>query len=321
MQLSYSQDAIGPFARNVKDLAIALTVMASVGNDPNDNTTAAIPPSSMGVDYSTAISGGTLKGLRFGLLEGLVNRTASNETTPVNDAIDSFTSVLEAAGATVVSINETVYNAATLGNLDLQTYENQEAMGSYLQSPFLTGEHPSTLAEIWSSGKYLVIPSQYGYVNNSLTRSTSDPAYFNLKSQVQDLITTLNNTLSSNNLDAVLYPEQKNLVVKIGSASQVGRNGILAALTGFPVVTVPAGFSPPTTDAPIGVPIGMEILGAKWSERKLLNIAAHVSELPNIRRAPAFADRAVNVPHYSVVPKITPDTADIPSVYPVGVDK
>lgn len=68
--ISYTQDAIGPIARNVKDLATALTVMASVGYDANDNTTALVPPSSVGIDYSMSIYGGSLKGLRFGVLQG-----------------------------------------------------------------------------------------------------------------------------------------------------------------------------------------------------------------------------------------------------------
>lgn len=36
--LSYTQDAIGPIARCVYDLAAALTVMAGVGIDAADNT-------------------------------------------------------------------------------------------------------------------------------------------------------------------------------------------------------------------------------------------------------------------------------------------
>ncbi|RYG51365.1 MAG: amidase, partial [Chitinophagaceae bacterium] len=87
---------------------------------------------------------------------------------------------------------------------------------------------------------------------------------------MRNLTLALLNTFSTNNVDAIIYPEQKNLVVKIGSASQSGRNGILAALTGTPVVTVPAGFSEPSEDAPIGVPIGMEILGRPFEEEKLL---------------------------------------------------
>ncbi|CZR60926.1 related to glu/asp-tRNA amidotransferase subunit A [Phialocephala subalpina] len=316
--ISFTQDAIGPIARNVKDLAVALTVMTSVEYDTNDNTTALIPTSSVGVDYSNSIYGGSLKGLRLGLLQGFVNRTASNETTPVNDAMDHMVSVLEAAGATIVSINETVYNATTIATLDVQTSEYRQEMDAYLEMPSLSGTQPSTLNELYNSSKFLVIPSQYNYVNTALRSSTSNSSYAPTKLGIQNLTTVLRSTFSSNSLDAIIYPEQKNLVVKIGSPSQSGRNGILAALTGSPVVTIPAGFSPPTDDAPIGVPIGMEILGQPWSESKLLNIAAHISDLTHVRRMPSFANGSVEVSSYDTVPTITPNASNIPSAYPLG---
>ncbi|TVY15426.1 Glutamyl-tRNA(Gln) amidotransferase subunit A [Lachnellula arida] len=288
MPISTTQDNIGPFAGNVKDLAVALTVMASVGYDPNDNTTSMIP-SSVGIDYSADIFGGTLKGLRFGLIEGFFNQTSSEETTPVNDVMKNMVSVIQSAGAKVVSINETVYNDTAIAALDVQTSEYREDMDAYLQMPSLSGNRPSTLAELYSSGNFLL--------SQGNTTST---------------------TFASNKLDAIIYPEQKNLVVKIGSPSQSGRNGILAVLTGFPVVTVPAGFSLSRGDAPIGVPIGMEILGLPWSESKLLNIAAHISDLTHVRRMPSFANGSVEVSSYSSVPTITPNTT-IPSAYPIGV--
>jgi Asp-tRNA(Asn)/Glu-tRNA(Gln) amidotransferase A subunit family amidase len=129
----------------------------------------------------------------------------------------------------------------------------------------------------------------------------------------------LRSTFSANKLDAITYPEQKYLVVKIGSPSQIGRNGILAALTGFPVVTVPAGFSPPTDHAPIGTPIFMEILGLPWSESILVNIASHISALAHVRRMPTFANMSVEMDSYSLVPKVTPNTGNIPIAYPIGV--
>lgn len=318
--ISYTQDAIGPIARNVKDLKVALTVMASVGSDPNDNTTALVPSSSMGIDYSVTASGGTLAGLRFGIIEGFFNRTASNETTPVNDAMGKLVQTLEASGAIIISINETVYNATAISAaLDVQTLEYREGMGSYLETPSLNGTRPSTLEELYDSGDFLVIPSQYSYVNTALKSSTSNSSYAVKKLGIQNLTTALQLTFSANKLDAIIYPEQKNLVVKIGSSSQSGRNGILAALTGSPVVTIPIGFSPPSNEAPIGVPIGMEILGLPWTEGKLLNIAGHISNRFHVRRMPAFANMSVEVTNFESVPTITPNRSNIPSAYPVGV--
>ena len=318
--ISYSQDAIGPIARNVEDLAVALTIMASVGYDPSDNVTALIPSSSIGKDYSAALYGGSLQGMRFGLIEGFFNHTASDETTPVNNALAAMVAALTAAGATIIPINETIYNSTALSNAyDVQKLEFRQEMDAYLTRPSLHGTHPSTLNELYSSGKFLVIPSQYTFVNTSLVSSTSNATYPSIKLGIQNLTTALENTFKSDTLDALIYPEQANLVVKIGSPSQSGRNGILAALTGSPVVTVPAGFSPNSTDAPIGVPIGMDILGMPWSEGKLLNIAKMVAEVKRVRKMPVSTEMVVESQTLAQVPKVVPDTKDIPSVYPVGV--
>ena len=318
--ISYTQDAIGPIARTVKDAAIALTVMASTGYDADDNTTALVPESSRDVDYAAALTAGSLRGVRFGLVSSFFNRTASNETTPVNQAMDAMVARLRTAGAFVIPINESIYNSTAISSLyDVQRFEYREEMGSYLERPSLGGIHPSTLNQLYGSGKFLVIPSQYEYVTTSLASSTSNTTYDTVKFGIQNLILTLQQTFTSNSLDALIYPEQINLVVKIGSPSQSGRNGILAALTGSPVVTVPAGFSPSTSDAPIGVPIGMEILGRAWSEERLLQIAYQIEMLTKIRRIPQFAQEVIEVSNYDQVPTVTADRGNIPKAYPEGV--
>ncbi len=320
LPISYTQDTIGPIARTTKDVAIALTVMASTGYDPNDNATALVPASSLGKDYSASLTSGSLRGLRLGLLNGFFNRTASNETTPVNIAMDSMVQKLQAAGATIIPINETIYNATSIGSaLDVQRFEYREAMDAYLQNPTLKGTHPQTLQELYNSSKYLVIPSQYEYVNTALVSSTSNTSYVSIKSAIQNLTLALQSTFLANNLSYILYPEQKNLVVKIGSRSQSGRNGILAALTGSPVVTVPAGFSNKTAEAPIGVPIGMEILGRPWSEEALLQIGYQIEMLTHVRKMPVVAEEFVETMEFESVPTVSPNVGNIPSVYPIGV--
>ncbi|KAM0804276.1 amidase signature domain-containing protein [Usnea florida] len=317
--ISFTQDAIGPIARNVDDLAVALTVMASVGYDPNDNVTALIPDSSSNEDYSAALYGGSLEGMRFGLIEGFFNRTASNETNPVNQVLDEMTAAITSAGATIVPIVSNMFNATAISNAyDTQRFEYRQEMNTYLSQASLHGTHPSTLEELYSSGKFLVIPSQYSYVNTALVSSTDNATYAGVKLGIQNLTVALENTLKAHGLDAFIYPEQANLVVKIGSPSQSGRNGILAAVTGFPVVTVPAGFSQSSVDAPVGVPIGMEILGLPWTEGKLLNIARLVAEVKRVRRMPKSTEAAVERMQLEEVPVIVPDTRDIPKAYPIG---
>lgn len=316
--ISYTQDTIGALARTLKDLATALTVMASIGYDPKDNVTAFAQPTAWGKDYTKALSGGNPKSLRLGVLDGFFNHTASPETTPVNNVMAHVLASLEAAGVKLITINDTLYNAPAIGaTLDVQTCEYREALDAYLQNVNVTGSHAMSFAEIYNSDKYVVLPSQYNYINTSFGCSTSNASYIAKQHGIANLTTSLRTTMVEYDLDAIIYPEQKNLVVKLGSPSQAGRNGILAALTGSPVIVVPAGFSEPSAEAPVGVPIGMEILGAPFSEEKLLNIADIVGRvLGPVRKMPAFANYSVERKEYETVPVIKPNTAGI--LYPVG---
>lgn len=329
LPISFTHDSIGPIARTVKDVAIALTAMATTGYDPADNATALVPPANRDINYAASLQYSNLSGIRLGVLNGFFNRTNSSETTPVNDAMDTTMEKLTAAGAILVPINETLYNATAIqAALDVQRFEFRELMDAYLQNPSLSGEHPANLTALYSqrannstensTGNFLVLPSQYEYVNTALKSSTSNASYITRQAGIKNLTLALLSTFAANNLDAIIYPEQKNLVVKLGSPSQSGRNGILAALTGTPVVTIPVGFSDPSEDAPIGVPIGMEILGRPWDDECILQIGYAIEQLGHVRRAPVWAREVLEAKNYTTVPEITPNRTNIPAAYPLG---
>ena len=302
----------------IEDVARLLNVMASVGYDERDNVTALRPPEMNGRDYTTLLNQGSSRDVRLGLVEGLFNKTSSDETTPVNNAMDQFVSQLKNSGATIVPINEGVYNSSAISsNLDVQRFECREGLTGYLQRPETHDSHPATMPELYSTDEFLVIPSQYEYVNTALKSSTSNSSYDGKIRGIQDLKVALAETFARNNLDALIYPEQANLVVKLGSPSQSGRNGILGALVGSPVVTVPIGHSPSNPDAPRGIPIGMEILGRPFTEDKLLQIGAMIERITPPRLVPELAEQSVQTCYHQDIPPTRP-LKNIPSEYTVG---
>lgn len=329
--ISYTQDTVGAIGRCLMDIATALTVMASIGYDSADNATSAIPPSVLGTDYTTFLSQGTpsnLSGMRIGVVEGFFDRTSGTETTPVNNAMEDAITLLRSLGVTVIPITDnTTYNATRISaQMDVQTLEYREGLSSYLSSPTLTGAHPRTMPGLYTPNQttpeFLVIPSQYSYVETALRSSTSNSSYTVKQSLITNLTRSLHSTILSNRLTCLIYPEQKHLVVKVGAPSQSGRNGILAALTGSPVITVPIGFSPATASAPIGVPIGMEILGLPWSEGALLGVAKALDDTLHARRMPVTAGLNASVEvtvAYTAVPRVVPSKENIPAAYPLGV--
>ena len=92
--------------------------------------------------------------------------------------------------------------------------------------------------------------------------------------------------MASLNLDAILYPLQQILVVPIAAVDQTERNGTLSNGTGFPAVTFPGGFSAPGASAPLGVPVGAELLGLDYTEDKLLAYAYAFEQATTVRKPP-----------------------------------
>lgn len=328
LPISFTQDTIGAIGRCVEDIAVAMTVMSSVGYDAADNATALVPPSSRDVDYSASLYGSnaSVKGKRFGLIDGFLNKTSSNETNPVTRVISKLVSQLEAAGATIVNITSPQFNATAISaDCDVQQFEYRQELDAYLSRPSLTGKYPSTMEALYrNTSSYLVIPSQHAYVSNALVSSTTSPSnittYQGRLHNITNLQVLVSEIFTAHSLDAMIYPQQSRLVVPIGSPSQSGRNGILSAVTGFPVVDVPIGFSEPTSTAPIGIPIGLDILGLPWTEREVLGIAKGMQDLLRARRMPPGAlNGTVEVLSggYTTVPSVTP-VRDASPNYPIG---
>ena len=86
---------------------------------------------------------------------------------------------------------------------------------------------------------------------------------------------------------AFAYPTLRRLPAAIGEV-QRGTNCQLSPSTGLPVVAAPAGFS----DG--GVPVGVELLGADWSESALLKMAYAYEQAAHPRRLPFSTPALVN---------------------------
>ena len=72
--------------------------------------------------------------------------------------------------------------------------------------------------------------------------------------------------MNERDITAFVYPTLRRKPAVIGQP-QNGSNCQLSATTGFPALSMPAGF---TSD---GLPVGMDLLGQPWSEPTLLRIA------------------------------------------------
>ena len=94
------------------------------------------------------------------------------------------------------------------------------------------------------------------------------------------------NIFAKYQLDTIVYPHQKRLVVKIGE-SQRERNGCLVC-HGVPVLCSACGIYKPSDTAPIGIPVGMEMICKEWDEPLLFELAYSFEQATKFRKAPAL---------------------------------
>jgi amidase len=279
--VSVTQDTIGPMTRNVGDCARMLDAMA--GYDPNDPVTA-LSVGHIPASYIAFLQNG-LPGARLGVFKTLFGNGPENEE--VNKVMAKAIEVLKQQGAVIVPVEDPGIDPDYLNaNVRLNEYEFQTDINRYLQAQG-SRVPVHSLAEIIESGQFDK-PTLAKFFDNvrSHPDGFDDPAYKDRRIKIDAIKIEVANLMAQDNLDALVFPHQKCLVIPIGETNQPGINGVVAALAGFPSIVVPAGFSAPTTHAPIGVPVGMEIVGHPWSEPELLKLAYGFEQATHARRPP-----------------------------------
>jgi Asp-tRNA(Asn)/Glu-tRNA(Gln) amidotransferase A subunit family amidase len=281
MPVSSTQDAIGPLARHVVDAAAMLQAMAAA--DPADPQTADHPHP----DYTAALDANALKGKRIGVLRVMFG--SKPEHAEVNGVMERAISAMKQAGAELIDIDAPELGADQLiAQNDVQKYEFKAMMDRYLAT--IPNAPTKTVDAIYAGGRYNH-PTLEGFLKSAVSfKDGLSEADYQVRLD-RDVKTRalVEKMMDDNHLDAVVYPLQKRLVVPLTELNQADRNGILASVTGFPAITVPAGFSAPTNTAPLGVPVGMDILGKPWSEAKLLSLAYSFEQATHFRRPPESA--------------------------------
>jgi amidase len=279
--VSFTQDAVGPLARNVADVAVMLDVMA--GYDPEDPVTA-FGVGKIPATYTASLDPNGLKGARLGVLRTLFG--SGPEHQEVNRVMASALEMLKKQGAILVEIDDPAFDTGKLNSdLDVQKYEYKFELNNYLKAQPDAPVH--SLAELIASGKYHKASLEKFLTSaESYEDGLNEADYKDRRVKIDNLRVRLANAMAKNNVVALVYPHQKRLPVMIGEPAQLERNGILAALTGFPAIAVPAGFSTPTDSAPIGVPVGIEFLGQPFSEPQLLRIAYGFEQATHARKPP-----------------------------------
>jgi amidase len=282
--ISAEQDTAGPMTRSVTDAAVVLSAIQGV--DRRDPATAAARPYTHR-DYVAALDPGALRGKRVG-----VWRTAAAGNAEVLALLDRSIAVLRARGATVVdNVDLPGIDAAFSAEFPALLVEFKHDINAYLAAT--PGRHPADLAGLIAfNQKYADIELRYFgqelfEAAQQTTGDLTDPAYRRLRqtatSAARDAI---DGAVAAGRLDAILAPTNGPAwVTDLDNGDDltgfVGSSGP-AAISGYPNLTVPAGFSRGV------LPLGVSFFGPRWSEPTLIALGYAFEQATKARRAPAF---------------------------------
>lgn len=274
---SQTQDEVGPIARTVTDAALILDVMA--GYDPADPITA-FGRGHRPATFTHLLRAEALTGARIGVMTNLFGK--EDRHREVNKAMDDVIARMERLGATVVRFGLPDYDRLA-PVVATDRYEARTVMEKYFAALPPTSPIRSfgALLATKTSAVQETLEAEY-----ALADGMNSAEYKNRLLNRDTLRLAVANKMAELNLDAILYPHQKILVVPVTAVDQVERNGPLSHGTGFPAVTFQAGFSAATATAPLGIPIGAELLGLDFTEDKLLSYAYALEQAANPRKSP-----------------------------------
>ncbi len=285
--LALSFDMAGPMARNVYDVAAALSVMTGI--DPADQATVQ-SEGRIDLDYTEHLDITALDGARIGIARDFLDQDSE-----VDWIIEASLDVMRGAGATVVTVRFPQWLLDANGELytAVRHREFRVQIAEYLAT--LKPKYPKTLAQLIEQATRMTAPNDSGQPNPSrwsLMRreddsgDLDDPEYQAVREHGLALVRGfIDSLLESKKLDAIVYPTSPKRPSRIdadpisGGTQRVSPIR-LANLTGFPDLVVPAGFTGN------GLPVGISFLGTAFSEPKLLALGYAFEQVTKARRLP-----------------------------------
>ena len=274
MPLSHSQDTGGPLARTVEDLAIVLDL--TVGYDSEDQATE-IMQSLPRPEFVSNLFSVDLSKLRFGKMTSFFDSASNATEETVDEALDWY----ESQGAEIIEV--TIPDLAELVAASrLIGFEFRSDLNEYLE--MFGSEEIASLSTIVELGLYH--EAVQGRLDQSLSTEFEESDYLAAVRARETLREVIEGLFEAHNLDALVYPTIAQTPVFIGE-EQSGNNCSMAAHSGMPAISFPAGFTQS------GLPVGMELLGKHFQDAKLLAMVRPYEEANNHRRAPSVTPALV----------------------------
>jgi amidase len=265
--ISASQDTPGPMARDVRDAALILTAIA--GTDPADPATR--DADAHRADYAAALDARSLKGARLGVM-----RFAAGFHPETDAVFETALARLRAAGAVLVDIRDGPGGKA-LDDAEQTVLltEFKAGIDAYLASTSPRRVATRSLADLIAfdaanAAREMPYFGQELFEKAEKTRGLDDPAYRAALADGRRIAGArgIDRMLKDNDVVALVAPTAApawliDPILKDFSLG--GAAGQLAAVAGYPHLTVPMG-------RVSGLPVGLSFIGPAWSEPRLLSL-------------------------------------------------
>jgi amidase len=278
--ISFTQDTPGPMARTVTDVALCLGILTGI--DPADTKT----QSSAGgfqTDYTQFLKKDGLKGKRIGLL-----KDAMGFHHKVDILMDQTVAWLKSQGAEVIELTFSMDANVENASMEVMLYEFKDGINKYFKT-LGNNTMVKSLKELIAFNKSDSI--ELRYFDQKILEMAQEKGDLESPEYKAALARMLKGTreegidklLSGNRLDAIMVPTGAPAwkTDLIDGDLYLGGNSSLAAISGYPNITVPMGFIDE-------LPVGVSFFGRAWSEPILLQIAYAFEQGTKKRRAPKF---------------------------------
>jgi amidase len=275
--IAHSQDTAGPMTRTVTDAAILLGVL--IGTDKNDSITS--KASKGNKDYTKFLKKDGLRGKRIG-----VARQTFGKNSKIDGVIEPHLQSFKDGGATLIDVDFPTNGKFGDAEFDVLLYEFKADLNKYLANRGGKHKNLADLIKFNEENKEKEMPyfGQEIFYMAEKKGGLSDRAY-RLALQKSKLLTQsqgIDAVMNKHKLDAFIAPSggiawMTDLVN--GDCGVFEGMTSIAAVAGYPSITVPAGFVQ-------GLPCGLSIFGSAFSEAKLIEIAFAFEQLTKARKAP-----------------------------------
>ncbi|WP_396200529.1 amidase [Gemmatimonas sp.] len=280
--ISSSQDTAGPMARSVSDAAALLGALTGV--DSRDVATTDSAGKSV-ADYTTFLNAKSLQGARIGVARNMAG------FHPMTDAaFERAIESLRKAGAVIVD----PANVPTVGKydeaeLDVMLYEFKAGVNAYLAERGTTVS-VRTMDDVIAFNRANAGAEMPYFGQEQMERAQAMGSLDEAK--YRDAVATCRRLSRDEGLDAIMAQHALDAIVApsngpswptdlINGDRYSGGNSSVAAVAGYPSITVPMGFA----DA---LPLGLSFIGRAWSEGRLIGLAYAFEQATKARRAPRF---------------------------------